>query len=146
MEAIEQETFASATNVQGSSFTLDIVAKDKSLDANAVKDAIEAKNLTDPYQKDIIEVTGGNGNFVVSGLNPITDDGAKSEVQKGFASGSTYRIELTDSRLNFKDKEDSVREYNFTTEKEEVLNVALKQDITYLPAKNLQNIPMMARV
>ena len=140
MEAIEQETFASATNVQGSSFTLDVVTEDKSLDANAVKDAIEAKNLTDPYQKDIIEVTGSNGNFVVSGLNPITDDGAKSEVQKGFAAGSTYRIELTDSRLNFKDKEDSVREYNFTTDKEEVLNVTLKQDITYLPAKNLQNI------
>ena len=66
MEAIEQETFVSATNVQGSSFTIGVVTEDKSLDANVVKDAIEAKNLTDPYQKDIIEVTRSGSGFVVS--------------------------------------------------------------------------------
>ena len=139
LEAIEQTNFASATDV-GSDFTIQVETEDKSLDAEAVKAAITASNLTDPKQTDIISVTGGSGSFVISGQNPVIEDAENPEIQKGFAAGSTYRITLDDERLNFKDQGDSVRDYNFTTTKEEVLNAGLNGDIIYIPVKDLKNI------
>lgn len=139
LEAIEQTNFASATDV-GSDFTIQVETEDTTLDAEAVKAAITASNLTDPKQTDIISVAGGSGSFVISGQNPVIEDTENPEIQKGFAAGSTYRITLDDERLNFKDQGDSVRDYNFTTTKEEVLNAGLNGDIIYIPVKDLKNI------
>lgn len=140
LEALEQETFASATDVDGSSFKISVETEDKTMDAEAVKAAITASNLTDPKQTNIISVSGSAGSFVISGKNPEIENNAETKVQKGFADGSTYRITLDDERLNFKGQEASVRDYNFTTEKEEVLNTELNGDMIYIPVKDLKNI------
>ena len=140
MEALEQKTFVSATDVEGSSFQISVEATDKKMTAEAVKAAITASNLTDPQQTDIINVSGAAGSFVVSGRNPEFENNDSMQVLDGFAAGSTYRIALDDERLNFKDQDTSVREYNFTTAKTEVLNTTLNDDIRYIPMQDLSNI------
>lgn len=90
VEGVETVNFASALDV-GKDFTIKIETSDVGMDAAAVKAAITATNLTDPKQKDIINVSGANGSFVISGKNPISEDGGLG-VQDGFADGSTYRI------------------------------------------------------
>ena len=122
-------------------FQIKVVSDDTSLSAETVKAAITAKNLTDPAAdgRDIIEVTGGNGTFLIKGRTPITDDGS-IEAEKGFAAGATYQILLADARLRFADQPETVREYNFTTAKDQVLNAALNADITYIPVQDLKNI------
>lgn len=141
LEGIENITFASATDVSGDSFTITVVTEDKTLDADTVRAGMEAKNLTDPTQKsdEIIEVSGADGSFVISGKNPAGDGDISGE-KKGFADGCTYQITLTDTRLNFEGEAQTAREYNFTTDKEQVINVALKSDITYVPVGDLSNI------
>ncbi len=135
---IEQVTFASETGVE-TDFQLTVKAKNKKLDLDTVKAGIIASNLTDPKQTDVIEVTGENGTFVISGKNPVTEDG-NMEAVDGFAEGSTYRITLSDSRLSFKDQPKTVREYNFTTTKKQVMNTSLKEGIVYIPAEDVSNI------
>ena len=141
MESADNVTFTSATDVSGNDFSITVVTEDKSLDVEDIKAAIEAKNLTDPTQSadDIIEVAGADGSFTVSGKNPVGEDEALGEKQ-GFADGCTYQVALNDARLNFKGQEATVREYNFTTAKEQVINVALNNEITYIPVGDLSNI------
>lgn len=140
MEALEQKTFVSATDVEGSSFQISVEASDKKMTAEAVRAAITASNLTDPKQTDLIEVAGAAGSFVVSGKNAEFENTDSMQVQNGFAAGSTYRITLEDDRLNFKGQDSCVREYNFTTAKAEVLNTKLNADIRYIPVQDLRNI------
>ena len=137
LDTMEQKTVASSQDV-GSDFTITIVC-DQDLDLESVKAGIEAKNLTSPDQKDIIEVSGGNKTFTIKGKNPVEDSGTLKE-SKGFAKGSTYRITLTDSRLSFKGEMESVRDYNFTTSMDEVLNLSLKEDVIYLSIDQVRNI------
>ena len=140
LEATEQETFVSATDVNADKFQISVETEDVALTAKDVKAAITASNLTDPKQTDIIAVSGAAGEFTISGKNKVIENASDSKAEKGFAAGATYRITLNDSRLHFKDQSDSVREYNFTTAKEEVLNAGLKDDIIYLSVKDLKNI------
>lgn len=139
LEPVENVVFTAAENVDGGSFSIKVVTEDKTLDAEAVKAALDAKNLTDPVQTDIVEVTGGDGVFVVTGKNMVVEGEASTAVA-GFEDGCTYKITLADSRLTYENQPQSVREYNFTTTKEEVLNVALNSDITYIPVSDLKNI------
>lgn len=55
-------------------------------------------------------------------------------------TGCTYRVSLEDSRLTFKDQPESAREYNFTTAKAQVLNLALQQDLTYISMEDVGDI------
>ena len=57
VEGVETVNFASALDV-GKDFTIKIETSDAGMDAAAVKAAITATNLTDPKQKDIINVSG----------------------------------------------------------------------------------------
>lgn len=118
LEVMEQVTFASAQNV-GSDFSITVVAEDKTMDAEAILSGITAENLTDPKQKGIITVSGSNGTFLIKGINPY-EEGVDLPALDGFAEGATFRISLNDARLTFKDQPESVREYNFTTDKKEV--------------------------
>ena len=68
LEAIEQKTFASAENV-ASDFSITVVTEDKTLDAATVLAGIEATNLTDPEQTNLINVSGSNGTFIITGNN-----------------------------------------------------------------------------
>ena len=138
LESVETVNFASATDVD-SDFQITVVTDNTALDAEAVKAGIEASNLTDPKQTDIIDVSGGNGTFVITGKNPVTEDGSM-EAETGFAEGCTYRIALRDERLSFQEQPETAREYNFTTAKEEVLNTSLKDDIIFIPAEDVSNI------
>lgn len=130
LEAIESKQFASAIDVE-SNFRITVVTEDKDIDAETVLAGIEAKNLSNPDQKDFIRVTGGNGTFMISGTHLS---------KPGFEQGASFRITLKDGRLNFKDEPESVREYNFTTFKEEVSNLRYNEDITYIPASDLSEI------
>ena len=86
----------------GTDFQIKLVSEDSTMDAASVRAAIDATNLTDPKQTDIIEVSGGAGSYTISGKNPVTEDG-QMEPKPGFADGATYRIALNDSRLTFAD-------------------------------------------
>ncbi|MBR5872551.1 MAG: InlB B-repeat-containing protein, partial [Oscillospiraceae bacterium] len=130
LEAIESNQFVSAIDVE-SNFRITVVTEDKDIDAETVLAGIEAKNLSSPDQKDFIRVTGGNGTFIISGTHLS---------KPGFEEGASFRITLKDGRLNFKDEPESVREYNFTTFKEEVSNLKYNEDITYIPASDLSEI------
>ena len=138
LENVEQVTFASATGVK-TDFKIIVKAKNKKLNLDTVKAGITASNLTDPKQTDIIEVTGGNGTFTIAGKNPVSEDG-KMEAVDGFAEGCTYRVALTDTRLCFEDQPKTVREYNFTTDKKQVLNTSLNDGIVYIPIEDISNI------
>jgi hypothetical protein len=127
LEAIESKQFASAIDVE-SNFRITVVTEDKDIDAETVLAGIEAKNLSSPDQKDFIRVTGGNGTFIISGTHLS---------KPGFEEGASFRITLKDGRLNLKGEPESVREYNFTTFKEEVSNLKYNEDITYIPASDL---------
>lgn len=138
LEAVDTVNFASAEDV-GTDFQIKLVSEDSTMDAASVRAAIDATNLTDPKQTDIIEVSGGAGSYTISGKNPVTEDG-QMEPKPGFADGATYRIALNDSRLTFADQPETAREYNFTTAKEDVLNASLKDGIIYIPSKDVSNI------
>ena len=138
LEAIESKKFASAIDV-ASSFKITVVTEDKEIDAAAVLAGIEAENLSNPGQKDFINVTGGNGTFVISGSNPISEN-SRMAVESGFEEGSSFKITLIDGRLNFKDEPETVREYNFTTAKEDVLNLKYDEDIIYIAASDISNV------
>lgn len=138
LESIEKVNFTSATEV-GKDYQIKVVTKDKEVGLDTAKAGIQAVNLTDPKQTDIIKVTGDRGVFTITGKNPVSEDEGL-EVQDGFAAGSTYRITLNDERLNFKDQPEDAREYNFTTKKDEVLNTTLKDGIIYIPGKDVSNI------
>ena len=139
LQPVENIVFAAAENVDGDSFAITVVTEDKKLDAEGVRAALDVKNLTDPGQTDIVRVTGADGEYVITGITPEIENNSSMAVP-GFEDGCTYRITLTDSRLNFKNQPDTVREYNFTTAKKEVLNVSLNSDIVYIPISDLKNI------
>ena len=113
LEAVDTVNFASAEDV-GTDFQIKVVSEDSTMDAASVRAAIDATNLTDPKQTDIIEVSGGAGSYTISGKNPVTEDG-QMDPKPGFADGSTYRIALNDSRLTFADQPETAREYNNET-------------------------------
>ena len=121
---VETETpnFASALD-QGQDFTITILAP-VDMTASEVKAGIDAKNLNEVKQTDFITVTGQDGVFVLSGTN-------------GFVPGSTYKIELVHAGLSFQGFDTSVRNFNFTTAKENVMNVQLNGDMYYIPFENL---------
>lgn len=135
LETLQQVTFASAENV-GTDFSIRIITEDTSLTAQAVLDAIDAADLTDPDNTDFIVVEGSSGSFTVTGKTVSDVTG----VQPGFAPGSTYRIALTDDRLHFENQPQSAREFNFTTYQEEVLNLSLQNGIVYIPVDALSDI------
>lgn len=139
LQPVENIVFTAAENVDGDSFAITVVTEDKKLDAEGVRAALDVKNLTDPGQTDIVRVTGADGEYVITGITPEIENNSSMAVP-GFEDGCTYRITLTDSRLNFKNQPDTVREYNFTTAKKEVLNVSLNSDIVYIPISDLKNI------
>ena len=139
LEAIEQKTFASAEDV-GTDFSITVVTEDKTLDAATVLAGIEATNLTDPEQTNLINVSGSNGTFIITGNNFANGEAVSMLSESGFAEGSTFRITLKDARLSFKGEMDCVRDFNFTTAMEEVLNLGLQQDIVYLSVDDLKNI------
>lgn len=64
----------------------------------------------------------------------------KMDAVDGFAEGCTYRVALTDTRLCFEDQPKTVREYNFTTDKKQVLNTSLNDGIVYIPIEDISNI------
>ena len=139
LEPVHNVTFASAKDVDGTSFTITVIASDAAMTAEQVKAGICAKNLTNPDQENIFTVTGGDGTFVIHGRNPHGAD-VDLPTGTGFAAGATFRITLEDARLNFEGQPSTAREYNFTTAKEEVLNMALQQGMVFLPVEEVSNI------
>ena len=60
LKAEESVNFVSAKDV-APDFQIQVTTTDGSMDAASVRAAIEATNLTDPKQTDIIDITGGSG-------------------------------------------------------------------------------------
>jgi len=118
--------FTSSRDVS-SDFSIVIVSSDSSLTAEQVEKMIKAQNLSDPQAADFIKITGGGGKFVLSGKG-------------GFAEGNTFRMQLNDSRLSFEGQNVSVREYNFTTDMDETVELQFVDGIIYVSIDQLQNI------
>ncbi|MBR5571056.1 MAG: InlB B-repeat-containing protein [Oscillospiraceae bacterium] len=126
LETLETVNFASAEDV-GTSFAISVVSADTSMTAEEVLAAITADDLTDPDAKDVITVSGSNGNFTVKGNG-------------GFHEGGSYRITLNRDELTFKDQPESAREFNFTVHRDEVMNLTMQSDIKYIPVSQVSNI------
>lgn len=124
---VETETpsFASALD-QGRDFSITVVAS-VFMTTDQVKDAITAKNISSPDQTGFIQVAGDGITFEISGIN-------------GFEAGATYKLTLEDQRLCFQGTETSVRNYNFTIAKEDVMNLTLSQDMIYISINEVSNI------
>lgn len=135
LETLETVSFASAVDVQ-KDFTIKVTTTED-MTADAVKAAITADNLTNPDMQDFIQVSGSGKEFVISGIKTSAVD---DTIAPGFDEGSTYRIALTDERILFDGQPETAREYNFTTAKEEVLNLTLDKDIKFIHINELNNI------
>ncbi len=118
-------SFASALD-QGTDFTITVVSS-KYMTADQVKDAITAKNLSSLDQSDFIKVIGDGTTFTISG-------------KEGFEEGGTYKITLEDKDLNFQGLETSIRDYNFTIAKKDVMNLTLSKDMSYIPLNEVSDI------
>ena len=118
-------SFASALD-QGTDFAITVVSS-KFMTADQVKDAITAKNLSSLDQSDFIKVTGEGTTFTISG-------------KEGFEEGGTYKITLEDEALNYQGLDTSVRDYNFTISKKDVMNLTLNKDMSYIPFNEVSNI------
>lgn len=135
LETLEKVNFASAENV-GKEFTIKVLSSDSNMSADEVKAALIAQNLTNPAVTDFINVTAEDNGFVISGVKHSEGMGTS----QGFEEGATYTIKLDSDALFFDGYPETAREFNFTTRKEEVLNLKLNSDITYIPASDLVNI------
>lgn len=128
-EKLEPEVtprFASSLDVAGD-FTMNVTSSEP-MSADEVKAGITAKNLNSPDDTDLIIVTGKGNSFVICGNNG------------GFEEGASFKITLDDERLTFEGQPQYVRNYNFTTSMEEVVNVTLSKDMIYIPMEQLSNI------
>ncbi len=123
---VESPTFASATDV-ASDFTVVLYSTDPTLTAQQVQSAIEVEVVADSSQTDLFVVMGGGGVYTVSGNG-------------GFDAGKTFRVTLHDTRLTFKDQLATVREFNFTTKKEQVMNLTVAKGMLYIHMDEISNI------
>lgn len=137
IDTLNRKTFASSEDVD-SDFAIYVVASEDSFDVPAVLAAIEAKNLSNPNQKNFVNVTKSGNLFTITGSNPY--DSGKMTAEEGFAQGSAFRLTLKDERLNFLGEEASVRDYNFTTAAEEIHNLSTQDGIVYIAINELKNI------
>ncbi|NCC85030.1 MAG: hypothetical protein EOM03_13020, partial [Clostridia bacterium] len=130
----ESETPRAATALdQPQSFTFIVVAP-SSMSLAEVKSAILAKNLNNPNETGFFE------------LSELKDRPSEGEIQyvvsgrKGlFAAGATYKFTLEDERLRYAGYGESVRDFNFTTSKPEVMNLSLNEDLVYIPVEEIDD-------
>jgi uncharacterized repeat protein (TIGR02543 family) len=114
----ETPSFASALD-QDTNFSITVEAL-SAMTNEQVLASVAIKNLNSPNQKSFVQVTGNGGAFILSGIG-------------GFEAGATYRITLENEALYFQGFGPSVRNYNFTIAKEDVMNLALSPDMIYIP-------------
>ena len=111
------------------------VKSSKAMTVDEVKAAITAVDTSDPTNENVISVKdNGNGTYTITGLKPSYNDNGTTTTAPGFVPGHAYKITLNDDALTFVGEKESVREYNFTVERAQSLNVELRDDIVYIPA------------
>ncbi len=126
LEPVESPTFAAAMDVDGD-FSVTVISTDPTLSAEQVQSAIEVEVAADSSQTDLFVVSGSNGSYVISGNG-------------GFDAGKNFRITLHDTRLSFEGELDTVREFNFATKKEQVLNLTISNDMLFIPMEDVSDI------
>lgn len=126
---------ASAVDV-GKNFTVKVLAPDN-MTIGEFREAIMLKNLSSNEDKDWFRITGGNGVFIISGVNYLGEQGAQ---QPGFEEGSAYKIILEENSLSFDGQDQSTREYVFTIRREEVVNVSLNSGIKQIPLADISDL------
>lgn len=118
-------------------FEIVLDAGDTAATVEAVLKALKLTNISDPArtdesdsaEKDELKVTAlGGGRFCVTAKN-------------GYQKGATYQLEIVGDEgvpgLVFEGQTKEVIYYNFTTKREEILNLSLKNGLLYLPADEL---------
>ncbi|BES64381.1 hypothetical protein SANA_08200 [Gottschalkiaceae bacterium SANA] len=114
----ESPSFASALDQETNfSITVESLAP---MTTEEVKKFVTIKNLNSPNQTDFLQVSVEGNAFDLSGIG-------------GFEAGATYRITLENEILYFQGFGPSVRNYNFTIVKDDVMNLALSPDMIYIP-------------
>ena len=80
---------------QGASLSLVLTSTESAMTVDAVKNGIILERM-DSTEKEELLITGSNGTYLVSGLN-------------GFTEGASYVLTIEDSRINFQNKESTIR-------------------------------------
>ncbi len=91
------------------------------------------RNITDPsvtdgtdgVEQETLSVTGNADSFTVASATG------------SFTPGHTYQIELLNDAITFAGESEEIRYYNFIIQKEEVMNLELKDGIKYIAASAL---------
>lgn len=130
----ESETPRAATQLdQPQNFTFVVIAP-QALSIDQVKAGINGKNLNNPSETGFYEVSEltvqsqvNETQYVVSGRDGL------------FATGATYKFTLEDEQLRYAGYGQSVRDFNFTTEKAEVLNLSLNSGLIYISVEEISN-------
>ena len=126
----ETPSFASALD-QDTNFSITVEALSVMTNEQVIA-SVAIKNLNSPNQKNFVQVTGNGGAFILSGIG-------------GFEAGATYRITLENEALYFQGFGPSVRNYNFTIAKEDVMNLALSPDMIYIPFDQVGSLSQEGR-
>ncbi len=126
MQPVESPTFASAMDV-GADFKIVVLSSDPTLTAQQVQSTIEVEVVADSSQTNLFTVSGDSGIYVISGNG-------------GFDAGKTFRATLHDTRLSFQGELATVREFNFTTKKDQVLNLTIAKDMLFIPMEEISDI------
>ncbi|MDD2459356.1 MAG: InlB B-repeat-containing protein, partial [Eubacteriales bacterium] len=131
---LESETPRAATLLdQPQDFTFVVVAT-AGMSIDQVKAAIQAKNLNNPSETGFFELSELPGQspeneiqYLISGRDGL------------FATGATYKFTLEDEQLRYAGYGQSVRDYNFTIFKKEVMNLSLNAGLIYISVEEISN-------
>ncbi len=127
-------------------FTIKVKSSDESLTAQQVMDQIEVSDVLhrgmDIDKKEYcVKVTGGNGQFVISGQHILLGDTENPEAN--FESGGSYIIKLPAVEegqapvLTFDGYPDATREFDVNVKAFEQNNMALKDNVTVISVDEL---------
>lgn len=105
------------------------VCSDKTMTLGDVKNYITIENISNPDDKNPMEIIQSSGTSFKICFAPGS-----------FDAGASYRVTLTSDDLYFEGMDKSAREYHFTTFAEEVLNVKYADGMSYLKTTEVSNI------
>lgn len=120
-------------------FTIVVDAHSSEATVQEVESALQLTNLTDTVRTDGSNVLEKD-ELLVEALA-----GSKFSVKakNGYQAGSTYKLEILQNdkvpELTFEDQPKEVIYYNFTINKEELMNLSLDTQVIYLPASKLSD-------
>lgn len=113
------------------------IASEEALSLEELQARIKAKNLSSNEDRAWFKITQSGNVFTVSGYHYLGEGGAR---QEGFVPGSAYKITLEDEGLSFVGQDESTRVYDFTIQREEVVNVGLNENVKKISISDIRDL------